>query len=156
MASTSAFVRLTAAFGTIAFVHALLTWPLDAALALFGGGAALAFVGEAVAVNLDLLEHHVGPTVLGVPLYVLPGWVGAVYVWFRVALLAVDGGAAVLLGAALATGLNVLTDHHGFEQGRWTYTDDIPGPRHRGVPWWNYLGWFVVSAATAALALPSL
>ena len=51
---------------------------------------------------------------------------------------------------------DILTDHRGVADGHWTYVDDIPGPRHLGVPWWNYVGWFVVSCTTAALALPFL
>jgi uncharacterized membrane protein len=102
------------------------------------------------------LEHHVGPRVAGVPLYALFGWTGTVYVAFRVGLRASDGAGAVLVGALLATGYDALTDHRGVAAGHWTFTDDLPGPRVRGVPWWNAVGWFLVSAATAALALPFL
>lgn len=140
----------------IGLAHAAFTWPPRATIALFGGGAAIAFVAEAVAVNLGWLEHHVGPTVLGVPLYVLAGWTGITYATFRGALLATDGVTAVLLAAALATGYDVLTDHRGVTEGYWTYTDDLPGPRHRGVPWWNFAGWLAISSATAALSLPFL
>ena len=156
MTSDRAYAASTVALGLVALAHALLTWPLDAALALFGGGALVAFAGEVVVVNLGLLEHHVGPKLLGVPLYVLFGWTGVVYVCFRVALLATTGWPAVALAAALATALDVLTDPQGVADGRWTYTDDLPGPRHRGVPWWNYAGWVVVSATTTAIALPYL
>ena len=66
--------------------HAALTWPPRAAVALFAGGAAVAFVAEAVVIRLGWLEHHVGPRVLGVPLYALFRWTGLIYVAFRVAL----------------------------------------------------------------------
>lgn len=156
MPSSRAFVTSTTAIGLIALVHAALTWPLEATLAFFAGGAAIAFVAEAVVINLDWLDHHVGPKVLGVPIYVLFGWTGVVYFSFRVALLAVDGVPAVALGAAIATSYDVLSDHRGVADGYWTYTDDLPGPRLREVPWWNFAGWVVISTATAALALPFL
>lgn len=150
------YAASTVAIGLVAFAHALLTWPLEATLALFAGGALVAFVGEAVIINLGLLEHHVGPKLLGVPLFVLFGWTGVVYVCFRVALLVTTGWFAVALAAVIATALDVFTDPQGVADGYWTYTDDLPGPRHRGVPWWNYAGWVVISVVTAALALPYL
>jgi len=150
--SDRTFVATTAGLGILALLHAVLTWPPAAAAAFFAGGAAIAFVGEAVVINLGLLEHHAGRKLLGVPLYVLFGWVGAVYVPFRIALLVTDGWLAVALGAVLATAYDVLVDNRGVEDGRWTYTDDLPGPCHGAVPWWNYAGWLAISAATAGLA----
>lgn len=146
----------TVALGVVALVHAAFTWPPGATVALFAGGAAVAFVAEAVAVRAGWLEHHVGPKLLGVPLFVLLGWTGTVYVAFRVALLATDGWTAVVAAAVLATTYDLLTDHRGVADGHWSYTDDLPGPRYRGVPWWNFAGWFVVSCLTAGLALPFL
>lgn len=145
------FVATTAGIGVLALAHAALTWPVEATVAFFGGGALVAFVAEVVVVNLGWLDHHAGRQVLGVPLYVLLGWTGTVYVAFRLALLAVSGWPAVALGAALATAFDVLTDPQGVADGRWTYTDDLPGPRFADVPWWNYAGWVVISAATAGL-----
>lgn len=150
------FAGTTVLFGAVALGHAALTWPLQATLALFVGGALLAFIGEAIVVALDLLEHHVGPNVLGVPLYVLAGWTAVIYVALRIALLVASGLAAVLLAAAIATGYDVLTDNRGVENGLWTYTDDVPGPRHVAVPWWNYAGWFVISAVTGSLVVAFL
>lgn len=156
MASDRAFAASVVAGCLGVLVHATLTWPVNAVLAFFGGGAAIAFVAEIIVVNLDWLDHHVGPQVVGVPLYVLFGWTSVVYVAFRAALLVTVGWSAVVLAAVLAAGYDFLVDYRGVEDGYWTYTDDLPGPRHRGVPWWNYLGWFVVSGAVAALALPFL
>ncbi|WP_181685885.1 carotenoid biosynthesis protein [Halorhabdus salina] len=150
------FVASTVTLGLVVLSHAALTWPLEATVAFFGGGAVVAFVAEAVVINLEFLDHHVTPNVLGVPIYVLFGWTGVVYVAFRLALLATDGWLAVAIGAVLATTADLLTDHQGITNGYWTYTDELPGPRFRGVPWWNYLGWVTISATTAALALPFL
>ena len=153
MTSGRTVAGTTVLFGAVALGHAALTWPLEATLALFVGGALLAFFGEAIVVALDLLEHHVGPNVLGVPLYVLAGWTAVIYVALRIALLVTTGLAVVLLTAAIATGYDVLTDNRGVADGHWTYSDEVAGPRHREVPWWNYAGWFVISAATASLAV---
>jgi uncharacterized membrane protein len=150
------FAARTAALGVGALAHAALTWPPGATLAFFGGGALVAFVAEVLDVDLEWLEHHVGPKLAGVPVYVLFGWTGTVYVAFRIALLVVDGPAAVAAGAALATAVDALVDPRGVADGHWTYTDDVPGPRYRGVPWWNAAGWAAISATTAALALPFL
>ncbi|WP_135821673.1 carotenoid biosynthesis protein [Halostella litorea] len=156
MPSNRAFAGTTTAVGLVALAHAAFTWPPAATAAFFGGGALVAFVAEAAVINAGWLDHHVGPKVVGVPLYVLFGWTGAVYAAFRAALLAVDGWPAVAVAAALAATYDLLVDHRGVEEGHWTYTDDLPGPRRRGVPWWNYAGWVVVSAATASFAVPFL
>ncbi|QLK27526.1 carotenoid biosynthesis protein [Natrinema zhouii] len=153
MSQRRLFAGTAAAVGVLALVHAGFTWPIYATLAFFGGGALIAFVGEAVVINLDWLEHHIGPKIVGVPLYVLFGWTGTIYVAFRVALLVTDGWTAVVAAGALATTYDVLTDHRGVADGHWTYIDDLPGPRYRGVPWWNFVGWFAISCLTAALAV---
>ncbi len=144
------------ATGFIALAHAVLTWPLAATVALFIGGTVVAFVAEAVAVNSGWLDHHLGPKLLGVPLYLLLGWTGTVYIAYRVALLWFDGWTAVLGAAMLATAYDVLSDHRGVAEGFWSYTDDLPGPRFRGVPWWNFLGWVIITGLTTALARPFL
>jgi hypothetical protein len=156
MASGRQFAATTAVLGLAALAHALLTWSSEATVALFAGGALLAFLGEVIVVTLGWLEHHVGPKLAGVPLYVLPGWTAAIYVSVRIALLATDGWAVVPVAAGLATAYDVLADNRGVADGHWTYEDGPPGPWHRNVPWWNYAGWFVVSGATAALTVPFL
>ncbi|WP_275736778.1 carotenoid biosynthesis protein [Halorhabdus sp. SVX81] len=147
---------MTLVVGLVGLSHAGFTWPHAATIALFGGGAIVAFVAEAIVINRGLLHHHIDPKLVGVPVYVLLGWTGVVYIAFRVALLWTNGWLAVGTGAVLATGYDALVDHRGVIAGAWTYTDDLPGPRFRGVPWWNYVGWFVISSVTAALALPFL
>ena len=156
MADRRIFAGTVVAIGIVAVAHAAVTWPLSATIAFFGGGAIVAFVAEAVAIDRGWLEHHVGPKLVGVPLYVLFGWTGTVYVAFRVSLLVTDGWIAVVAAGVLATGYDVLVDHRGVEDGHWTYTDDLPGPRPRGVPWWNFAGWLVISCLTAAFAVPFL
>jgi hypothetical protein len=156
MPSSRTFAATTVALGVIALAHAVLTWPLDATLAFFAGGALVAFVAEAVVINLGWLDHHVGPKLLGVPLYVLFGWTGVVYFAFRLSLLVIDGWPAVAFAAALATTYDIFTDYRGVSEGHWTYTDDLPGPRFRDVPWWNFAGWFVISTLTAGLGLAFL
>ncbi|WP_312910357.1 carotenoid biosynthesis protein [Natronosalvus caseinilyticus] len=156
MPGSRQFALTTVFVGVIALLHATFTWPTRATIAFFVGGALIAFVAEALVIGIGWLEHHVGPKVAGVPLYVLFGWTGVIYVALRLAFFTVDGWSAVVLAAALATGYDLLVDHQGVEEGYWTYTDNLPGPRRRGVPWWNFLGWFVISGLTAAIAVSLL
>jgi hypothetical protein len=149
----------TALIGVLALGHALVTWPPGATIALFGGGALVAFVAEAVVIHRGWLEHNVGPQVVGVPLYVLPGWTGTIYVAFRIAQHVSEGWLAVALAALVATGFDAVTDPLGVAAGYWTFTGGpggATGPSYRGVPWWNAAGWFGISAVTAALALAFL
>jgi len=150
------FVGGSVALGGLALGHAALTWPSRATVAFFCGGAAIAVLAEAVAINAGWLDHHVGPKLAGVPLYLLPAWTGTVYVAVRIALFVTDGPTAVALAAALATTYDVLTDHRGVEEGLWSFRGGPPGPRFRGVPWWNFAGWFAISAAVAALGVAFL
>lgn len=156
MPSTRLFVATTITLGLVALAHAVSTWPLSATLAFFGGGVLVALIAEAVVINLGWLEHHLSPKLAGVPIYALFGWTGTMYVAFRIALLFTDGWLAVTAAAVLATTYDVLADHRGVADGYWTYTDDLPGPRFRGVPWWNFVGWLVISWVTAAFAVPFL
>lgn len=150
------FAAITTLLGVVTLAHATVTWPVAATVAFFGGGALVAFGAEAAVIALGWLDHHVGPKLAGVPLYVLFGWTAAIYVVFRIALLVTEGWVAVVLAGILATSYDILTDHQGVENGFWTYTDDLPGPRFREVPWWNFAGWLAISWVTAAFAVPFL
>lgn len=153
MTDRNMFRGTVVTIGLLAIAHAAVTWPLSATIAFFAGGATVAFVAEAVAINRGWLEHHIGPKLVGVPLYVLFGWTGTVYIAFRVALLVSDGLLAVVAAGILATSYDLLVDHKGVEDGHWSYTDDLPGPRYRGIPWWNFAGWLAISWITAAFAV---
>lgn len=146
----------TAGLGLVSIGHAAITWPMGAVLALFGGGAALAFVAEAAVVRLGWLVHNRGLQVLGVPLYTLVGWTSLTYLSLRVALSVLNGPAAVVLAAGLATLADAVIDPRGVAAGHWTYMIDLGGPAYRGVPWWNAAGWLVVSGLAATLAVVSL
>lgn len=156
MARGALFAAAAVVVGLLTLGHAAFTWPPSAVVAFFGGGALVAFIAEAAVVNRGWLEHHIGPKTMGVPLYTLFGWTGTMYVAFRIALLVTDGWSAVAVTGMLATTYDVLTDHHGVTAGHWTYTDDLPGPRYRAVPWWNFLGWFAISCLTSALTIQFL
>lgn len=148
------FAVTVVTFGIAAVVHAAFTWPIYATLAFFGSGTLIAFIAEAAVIKFGWLEHHISPKVSGVPLYVLFGWTGTIYIALRLALIAADGWAAIVTAGLLATGYDVLTDHRGVTKGHWTYTDDLSGPRYRGVPWWNFAGWFAISSLTSAITIP--
>lgn len=142
--------------GAITIAHAWVTWPVYATIALFLGGGMVAFIGEAIVVRRGWLVHHVDPKVWGVPIYVLFGWTGTVYVSLRISLMITEGLLAVVTAATLATAFDSLVDHRGVDAGFWTYTPDGPGPFRGEVPYWNFAGWFLVGGCTAALAVPFL
>jgi len=136
-----------------AFAHALWTWPIRATVALFVGGAALAFALEAVGVAIGLLRHDARPQVAGVPVTVPLAWPAIVYVASRVALLVAPAGIpAAALAALFATAADAVADPIMVRRGVWAYPDSwISSPRFRGVPWWNFLAWLGVVFATALL-----
>lgn len=137
----------------VALGHALATWPTRAVLALFAGGAAIAFLAEAVVVRAGLLEHEIPPRVLGVPLLAVAAWPAVVYLALRVAGLALPAGVAAAAGAAvLATALDLPTERQAVEAGVWRYPEHpLSEPRLAGAPWWNYAGWLGIVFATAML-----
>ncbi len=137
---------------TVALAHALATWPLERVVVLFVGGAAVAFLAEAVVIRLGLLEHHTAPRIAGVPLAVVAVWPGVVYGSYRLALVIVDAGVpAAALAAVVATLWDLLTDPNGVDA-LWSYPlASLSEPRFRGVPWWNFVGWLLVVFVTAML-----
>lgn len=146
--ATLLFLGVTA----VALTHALLTWSLDRVVVLFGGGAAIAFVVEALVIRAGLLEHHTGPQVAGVPLAIIAVWPSVVYLWYRIALLVVEPGVSgAALAAVLATVWDVIADPRGVGD-LWSYRSSwVSDPRYRGVPWWNFVGWLLVVFTTAML-----
>ncbi|MFB6352895.1 MAG: carotenoid biosynthesis protein [Halobacteriales archaeon] len=147
------YARPTVALGAVALGHALLSWPAQRALALFVGGAAIAFAAEVVGVALGLLEHRLEPQVLGVPVVVAVGWPATVYVALRLALFVVPlGVGAAVLAAVLATLSDVVLDPRAVEDGAWRYPRvPVSANRYRDVPGWNFGAWFVASFVTALL-----
>ena len=154
MKRENVFVVTTIALGFVAFWHALVTWPLSATVVFFHVAIGMAFIGEAVVISRGWLHHHLGLQIFGVPIYVLFGWAGTIYVAFRVSLVVTDGFLAVGLAALIATAYDVIVDPRGVADGYWTYSEESPGPRFRGIPIWNFIGWFILTAVTAAATLP--
>ena len=144
----------TLMMGAAALAHALATWPAQRALAVFVGGAAIAFAAEVVAVHLGLLEHHLEPQVIGVPVIVLLGWPTTIYVALRLALFVVPLGlGAAVLAAVLATLSDLVLDPRGVEDRAWRYPRvPVSVNRYRDVPYWNFAAWLVISFLTAMLA----
>lgn len=137
----------------VAVAHALLTWPVEATVALFAGGVAIAFVLEVIAVRLGILEHELRPQLGGVPVTILLAWPAVVYLVYRVALLVAPAGVtAAALTAVLATAVDVLLDPKGVRNGVWRYPEHpLSAPRLRGIPWWNFAGWLVIVFVTSML-----
>jgi hypothetical protein len=146
------YVASQAGLFLLTLAHALLTWPLGDALALFVGGIAVAFVVEAPAISVGLFIHYLRPKVAGIPVSILLAWPAVVYLAVRAASLVVDGPLAVAaLAAVLGTLADAAAEPGAVEDGAWTYSTTIPGPRVRGVPWWNAAGWLGVVFVTALL-----
>jgi len=146
----------TVGLALVAVVHGALTWGPAATARFVVIAVVAAFVAEVAVIRLGLLEHHTGPQLVGVPLAALAGWTGSIYVAYRVAALAVDPTVAPLLAGVLATAMDVLTDPPYVEVGAWSYPPArVSEPRYRGVPWWNFAGWFVLTAAVSWAATPA-
>ncbi len=136
----------------LTLAHALLTWALADTLALFAGGIAVAFLVEAPSIRVGLFTHYLQPKVAGVPVSILLAWPAVVYLAVRAASLVVDGPIAVAaLAAVLGTLADAVAEPGAVEDGAWRYSTMIPGPRVRGVPWWNAAGWLGVVFVTASL-----
>lgn len=133
--------------------HGLLTWPVGRTLALFVGGAAIAFAAEVVGVQWGLVEHRLEPQVLGVPLVVIGAWPATAYVALRVALLVVPlGVGAAVLAAVIATLADVVLDPKGVEDRAWRYPRvPVSSSRYQDVPYWNFGAWLVITFLTALL-----
>lgn len=133
--------------------HALWSWPLADVLALFLGGAVVAFVVEAPAIRAGLFSHALRPKIAGVPVTILLAWPAVVYPAVRVAEWFVTGTVAVAaVAAVLGTMADAVADPPAVADGAWEYHAEwIPGPWFRGVPWWNFAGWLVVVFVTAML-----
>ncbi|MFB6254162.1 MAG: carotenoid biosynthesis protein [Halobacteriaceae archaeon] len=147
------FPIVTTILTGITAIHAILTWPANAVLVFFIGGAIIAFVAEAIVINAGWLEHHIGLQFLGVPLYVGIAWPGLIYIVFRISMLLTSGLTAIALTGILATIFTVITDPYGVAQNYWTYTADMPGFRYRNVPWWNFVGWLLISSGISAFTI---
>lgn len=139
----------------VAVGHALGTWSTAAVVGLFVGGAAIAFVAEAVVVALGLLDHAIDPQIAGVPVSVVLVWPAITYVCLRIALVVVPVGlAAAAVAAAIGTAFDLVTEPFGVGEGIWRYPEHpLSTPRFLGIPWWNTVGWFALVFVTASLPI---
>ena len=150
------FVLVTCAFGVLAVDHAAYSWGVLPALRFAAVAFAVAFVGELVVVQLGVLVHHTGPRFAGVPLVALFGWTGSIYVSYRLASLVADPAIAPFAAALLATASDALTDPVCVRRGFWGYPPSrLSVHRFRGVPWWNFAGWFCLTALVSWLGTPA-
>lgn len=140
---------------TVAVGHALVTWPTMAVAVLFVGGAAIAFVAEAVVVALGLLDHAIDPKIRGVPVSVVLVWPAITYVCLRIALVVSPVGlVAAAVAASIGTAFDLVTEPFGLAEGIWRYPDHpLSKPKVAGIPWWNTVGWFALVFVTASLPI---
>lgn len=151
-----AFAGVLVVAGAASLVHAAVTWSLAGAIRFGLVAAGLAFVAELLVVGAGWLDHRLRPQVRGVPVAVLAGWIAATYVAYRVATLLVGPGDAPVVAATLATAADLVGDPFGVRAGFWEYTDRGPAkPRIVGVPWWNFVGWFLLTLAVATVGPPA-
>ncbi|SFR42177.1 carotenoid biosynthesis protein [Halogeometricum limi] len=149
------FRLTTTGLGVAAVVHAAWVWGVVPALRFVAVAVAVAFVAEIFVIRPGLLTHHTGPKAMGVPFVALAGWVGVIYVAYSLVGFVVTGPLRPVAAGVLATATNLLTDPHGVAQGFWTYHESrVSSPRYGDVPWWNYLGWFVLTTGITAVAAP--
>ncbi|WP_238888007.1 carotenoid biosynthesis protein [Mycobacterium sp. IDR2000157661] len=128
-----------------------------AALIVVAGGGGL--LAEAVGVTTGRPFGHyaytgtLGPELLGVPVVVPLAWVMMAWPALVVArTLASRGAAVVAVGASALTAWDVFLDPQMVAAGHWVWFDSAPGlPLIPGIPWTNYLGWLLVSAALMAI-----
>jgi putative membrane protein len=149
------FRLTTAGFGAAAVLHAAWAWGVAPAIRFAAVAVVAAFVAEVAVIRLGLLEHHTEPKLLDVPVVALLGWVGAIYLSYSLVGFVVAGAGRPVAAGLLATALDLLTDPNGVENGFWTYPESrLSTPRYRDVPWWNFVGWFVLTTLVPAVGAP--
>ncbi len=92
-----------------------------------------------------------GPKVLGiVPLFILLAWVAIIYPVVATTTVAMGRGglALAVVDGAAATAWDAMVDPLAVRANFWAWHD--PGPFY-GIPWTNFLGWFLVVAASSAV-----
>lgn len=150
------FAAALVAAGVAVLVHAAIAWSLAGAVRFGLVAAGLAFVAELLVVGAGWLDHRLRPQVRGVPVPVLAGWFAATYVAYRVATFLVGPADAPVVAATLATAADVVGDPFGVRAGFWEYPDRGPAePQVAGVPWWNFVGWFLLTLAVATVGPPA-
>ncbi|MDW8367998.1 MAG: carotenoid biosynthesis protein, partial [Abditibacteriales bacterium] len=121
-----------------------------------------AFVAEYVGVNyLHLLTHQVQPQIANVPTAILLGWYVALAASYALASALWRGVGA--WGAAVGTGMvatiyDLVVDPLGLAQGWWvwhqggSYAPSVLGANNiAGIPWGNFVGWFVLASGVTLL-----
>lgn len=142
-----ATVAAGAAFWLLAVGHAVATWPVEAVLVVFVGGALAVAVVETAAIRLGLRRIHATHRVAGMPAWVPFVQPAGVYAAYRAGVVAFGGGlVASGFAAALVTFTALRTDPAGMATGLWSYPPSgVSALRYRGVPWWSFAARFVVA-----------
>ena len=151
-------LSIVAGLGAVGVLaHATLTASPRFAVGFAIIAVGLAFPAESLVVRTGRLVHGSHPQVRSVAVAALAGWISLTYPSFRVAewILGASGttlGTGLLAGL-IATTFDGLVDPIGVRRGWWVYPPaPLSRPRVLGVPWWNSLGWFGLSAAVVFLA----
>lgn len=144
-------------FGALGIIFAATDWGIRDALVFAALAVGLSFLAELVVVRLGLLDHHIEPQVAGVPLAALCGWAGITafavraatqFGWYFPSWLPTP-----ILAGLFAVLADAFVDQRGVDAGAWSYPDHpLSEPRSGDVPWWNFVGWLVLTALLALLA----
>lgn len=144
-------------FGAMGVLFAAVDWGIGHALTFAALAGTVSFLAELVVVRAGLLEHHIEPQIAGVPLAALAGWTGVTAFAIRAALHL--GGAfppwlpTAVLAGLFATLADALVDERGVEAGAWEYPEHpLSRLRSGPVPWWNFVGWLVLTSVLARVA----
>lgn len=149
-------------WSAVAFVLSVQGMGWKNAGVFFAIAISVAFVSEYVSVNyLHLLTHRVQPQVANVPTAILLGWYVALTASYAFAS-AIWRGVGVW-GTAIGTGMiatiyDLAIDPLGLAQGWWvwhqggSYAPSVVGANNvAGIPWSNFMGWFVLSGGVTLL-----
>lgn len=136
-----------------ALIHGVIYWSVTGTTVLFGAGMVVGFGAELFVTSRGWLKHHVTPAIVGIPLYILCGWVVTLYVAIRASLFLFSGWEAALFAAVLATCYDMVVDHIGVHLGLWSYTGGPSGPSLGAVPWWNFAGWLLITGTIAGIII---
>ncbi len=130
-------------------------WPtLRAALIIAGLGWAVEYVGSHTGLPFGRYHYteRLQPQLGGVPLLIPLAWLMMLPPAWGAARLITGGSVSFVLAAALAfTAWDLFLDPQMVAWGFWVW--DQPGG-YFGIPWVNYAGWLLASAAMTALSAP--
>lgn len=136
------------ALGTLLYARDRFGWRAYLMFAVaFAFGVAVELLGSRTGIPFGHYDYHApGPAILGVPLLVPLGWWAFTLVALAAAAMRATVAVAPLVLVAWDLGLDPLMVRHEF----WRF--DPPGA-YAGVPWTNFVGWYLAGAVLVWMLL---